>query len=88
MRVPQAREALQEIRERSPGTDTWQKEVTNILDAVWLQAYQEGESRVFSGPPGLIDEFGRDCGEIIETDREDSGDPEVDRYVVYVKREK
>ena len=35
----------------------------------------------------LIDEFGRDCGEIIETDLEDSADPDTDRYVVYVKRE-
>jgi hypothetical protein len=35
----------------------------------------------------LIDEFGRDLGEIVETDREDSADPETERYVVYVKKD-
>jgi hypothetical protein len=35
----------------------------------------------------LIDEFGRDLGEIVETDREDSADPDVERYVVYVRKE-
>lgn len=34
----------------------------------------------------LIDNFGRDLGEVIEVDREDSADPDVERYVVYVKK--
>jgi hypothetical protein len=32
----------------------------------------------------LVDEFGRDLGEIIETDAIDSGDPETRAYTVYV----
>ena len=47
MTVPEALENLEAIRKRSPGTDVWNREVTRILDAVWLQAYEEGKENVF-----------------------------------------
>ena len=47
MTVPEALENLEAIRKRSPGTDVWNREVTRVLDAVWLQAYEEGKENVF-----------------------------------------
>ena len=47
MTVPEALENLEAIRKRSPGIDIWNREVTRILDAVWLQAYEEGKEKVF-----------------------------------------
>jgi hypothetical protein len=49
MSVPEAMEELERIRFRNPGTDAWRREVQIVLDCVWLQAYEEGEMKVFSG---------------------------------------
>jgi hypothetical protein len=38
-----------------------------------------------SGKPRLTDEFGRDCGEILEVSAKDSGDPETSAFDVYTK---
>ena len=54
MSIPEALEALEEIRKRSPGTDIWRKEVTKILDAV----YEAGRACTITVEKTLHDDDG------------------------------
>lgn len=89
MTVPEALEQLEYLLDE--GSPSWHKKAENILDAVWLQAYKEGEAQVFTAKKRLIDEQGNDLGEItgmIWHDGSVHGDPENwNVYKVRVKRE-
>lgn len=51
MRVPEALAALDSVRRLDPLDDKWREEVRRILDALWLDAYEEGCARTFEPPP-------------------------------------
>lgn len=50
MRIQEALDGLEELRRRGPGLDVFRREARVILNAVWLNAYEEGKDGVFKPP--------------------------------------